>query len=59
MQLSLRVVADLPKEVQWQAYLMGCISLVFTNVFHRNTEADNRFVLSAVGDKALGPGVVS
>ena len=56
---NLRVVADLPKEVQGQADLVGCISLVITNVFHRNTEAYSGFVLPAVGDKALCPGVVS
>ena len=38
---------------------MGCISLAFTKVFHRNTEAYNGFVLPVVDDKAPGPGAVS
>ena len=56
---NLRIGTDLPKKVQGQTNLMGCISLVFANIFHRNTEADSGFVLPAVGDKALGSCVVS
>lgn len=38
---------------------MGCISLIFAYVFQRNAEAKSWLILPAVGDKALGPGVVS
>ena len=58
-QTNTIIPVNFPKKVEGQADLMGCISLIFAYVFQRNAKAKSWFILPAVGDKALGPGVVS